>query len=165
MNIKMLDRLVSLSIMGVLVFAAAPLASAQDTDANGSNGPQYHQRGRGFGFGRFQRGHRRGHRRAFFQSLPENVQTALTACRENNEDDRAAKRACAKQVLEDNGIEKPEHKGRRGGRKAFFNSLPEDVQTALKACRENDQDDRAAKRACVKQALDCLLYTSDAADD
>lgn len=137
---KCTDRILSLSILGVLLFAFAPAANAQffGGDDNG-------QRGRGRGFGQ---------RQEFRQSIPQDVREDLRACRENNEEHEDRK-ACADAIFEANGIEKPEHHGRRGRghKKEFFQGLPEDVQDDLRQCRE-DHEDREDRKACADAILE-----------
>ena len=132
----------SLSILGTLALILAPAASAQgpfadlseekrqeirsDLQACRENNDEHEDRRacaesvfEQHGVEKPERHGRRGHKKhQFLQNIPEEAREALKDCRENNVE-HEDKKACAENVFERYGIEKPDFKrnGRRIGRR------------------------------------------------
>lgn len=173
---KHIDRLISLSVLGVLTISFAPLTSAQETDTTvdreairtamqacrDSNEERSDIRDcmktvreeNGL-TGRGRRGRGRGNGE-FRSNLSDEVKDALKACLDNNED-RDDKKTCAEGILEANGIEKPEgNQGRQGrgrGKGEFRSNLSDEVKDQLKACHENN-DEHDDKKECAKEIFE-----------
>lgn len=112
------QRFLSLSFLGATALLIAPLASAQ--------GP--------------------------FADLTDDQRSAIRSdleeCKDLHGDDHEARRTCADGVFASHGVERPERHGRRGNR-GPRQDIPEDVREQLKACREDNEGDREAAKACA----------------
>lgn len=143
----MTHRSISLLILGALVFATAPLASAQSIESADTLGPQQFQGQRGRrAFGQFRRGIRN-----FRQNVSEEARAAIKACREH--DTQEERRACFDTVKEEHDLPNVGRRARKA-RRAFAN-IPEEAREALKACRESD--DRKACAQSVKEQYNIEL--------
>jgi|APSaa5957512493_1039668.scaffolds.fasta_scaffold14514_3 hypothetical protein len=165
------QRLLSLSLMGGLTLAVAPLAGAQgpfgdldDTDRQAvrtaleacrDNNEEredrkacadavFAQYGIEKPEGHGRRGQRRGQHDGQKQDIPEDVREDLKACREDNAGDHEAAKTCAEEVFNENGLEMPEHRGR--GQKIGHKFRSNIVET----CGERENTDEW--RACTKEA-------------
>lgn len=170
---KHIDRLISLSVLGVLTLSFAPLASAEDGDTtvdreavraairacreDNEDRESRHDCVKGVldehGIQHRRRLGRRIRRHHFVRNLSDEVKDELKACRDDNED-RAARRECAKAVFEANGIEKPEGpRGHGRGHGQFIRNLSDEVKDELQACRDENED-RETRRECAKAVFE-----------
>ncbi len=165
------QRLLSLSLMGGLTLAIAPLAGAQgpfvdldDDDrqavrtaleaCRNDNEEQedrkscaeavFSQYGIEKPEGHGRRGRGRNQRHGQKQDIPEEIREELKLCREDNQGDHEAAKACAKEVFSSNDIEMPKHRGR--GQKIGHKFRSNIVET----CGERENSDEW--RECAKEA-------------
>ena len=143
--LTMTHRSVSLFILGALVFATAPLASAQSVDTDPFGSQVQEQRGR-FGFGRVRRGIRN-----FRANVTDEARAAIQACRELGTQEE--RRSCFDAVKEEYDLPNIGRRGRQA-RRALAN-IPEEARDALRACRESE--DRKACAQAVKEQYNIEL--------
>ena len=135
MKIPRADQIVSLLIMGGLIFALVPLANAQSgTEVSSSDirakvqdclAKETHderhdcmvslkENGSGFGLGNWLRKHGRGRGAMMgLALLPDGAKEELKACKDQNVD-MADRKECAKSVMEKYGIDMPPMGGMMG---------------------------------------------------
>lgn len=155
------QRLLSLSILGALSLAFAPLTSAQTPDTDGENpiraaiqecrDMESRDDIRGCLQGLISRLQNRvGNRRqeTMTRNIPEKAREALRACK--NEETREEKRKCAEEVAGQYDIEPPHHRGKKGGNRDGQGrgaNIPEDAREDLRSCK--DEKTREDKKACA----------------
>ena len=122
-------RFLSLSVLGTMALAIAPIAGAQ---------------GFSFGGGMQSRGHMGFSGQDIDSETRAEIRAELQACREDNQEDHDAAKACADAVFEANGIEKPQ-RPERGDRP----EITEEIRIKLEACREDNQEDHETAKACA----------------
>lgn len=139
---KTAQRFVSLSALGVMALALAPVAGAQ-----------------GFGGD-------------IDQETRSEIRAELETCKENNESDREAMKACADAVFENYGIERPERPHRPGKRIGHrFRSHIEEAcgerenTDEWKECARNARggvrEERQEHRANLREQLSTCLELDD----